>query len=153
MSHAPNPLSSRASSVASSLPEPSSLAERLPRELWEMITESLPLSDKCALSLTCHRLQRMLPHNLLNSLRLPTERIERHKFLFRLWEYYPDHYLCEACIEYHTYAHLRCLLPPKPELELFDGSRSHMTNWKISWCGLHLGVMPTRERAARNWRL
>jgi len=97
------------------------MAERLSRELWEMITKHLPLSDKCAPSLSCYRLQRMLPHDLLNALKLPTERIERHKFLFRMWQYYPNHYLCEACIEYHTFAHLSRFLPPKPELELFDG--------------------------------
>jgi hypothetical protein len=67
-------------------PEISSPAERLPNELWQMITQSMPLSDRCALSLSCHRFQRLLPQDLLKSLFLPNERIERLKFLFRIYK-------------------------------------------------------------------
>ena len=87
-----------------------------------MIIEPLALSDKCALSLTCKNLQRLLP-NVLRRLYLPSERNERLKLLFRMFNSFPGKYLCEGCAEYHTHAHAKTSSPSAKDLELFPGKR------------------------------
>lgn len=43
-----------------------------------------------------------LPDDLLKALYLLNERMERLKFLFRMYKSFPGKYFCEGCLEYHT---------------------------------------------------
>ena len=85
----------------------------------------MSLSEKCAFSLTCHRFQEFLreflPDDPLKSLSLPNERIERLKFLYRMYKSFPGKYFCEGCLEYHSDSSVH--LPPKENLHIF-GSNS-----------------------------
>jgi len=73
----------------------------LPREIWHEISSHLELVDKAALTLTCRSSLACFGADVVRSLSLPTQRMERLKLLFRLLHRFPGHYLCAECCLYH----------------------------------------------------
>jgi len=81
-------------------PIPSSF-DNLPREIWHEIGSHLEPSDKAALTLTCQSSFACFGADVVKTLNLPSQRVERLKLLFRLHQWFPEHYLCGECNVYH----------------------------------------------------
>lgn len=81
-------------------PPAPNIFQTVPTELWTQIAADLPLSDQAALALTCQYGHTLFSKQVLE-LRLPENRAERLKLLFRIPKKFPAHYLCAQCGRYH----------------------------------------------------
>lgn len=74
----------------------------LPVELWKPIASYLSLSDRAALAISSRYLLSCLGPEALKDLNVPSNRDEKHKFLFHSLNKLLGHYLCDRCVIYHT---------------------------------------------------
>jgi len=98
-------------------------------EMWHEIGASLEPSDKAALALTCKSSLACFGANVLRTLNLPSRRVERLKLLFRLYEHFPQHYLCPECCIYHLKSNQTKYEPADMVLGIFGAD--YTLKWSV----------------------
>jgi len=97
-------------------------------EIWHEIGSLLEPSDKAALALTCQASRACFGVEMLKTLNLPSQRVQRLKLLFRLHQQFPLHYLCAECCIYHLTANQTTYEATDVVLE------SCSTTPNLKWC-------------------
>lgn len=73
-----------------------------PIEILSLIAKTLDPTDRAALALTCKASLANLGKASLTILRHPKNRMALLKLLFRMTKEFPNHYLCQDCIIFHS---------------------------------------------------
>jgi len=99
-------------------------------EVWHEIAVYLAPSDKAALALTCRSSLTCFGSEVIKTLNLPSQRVERLKLLFRLLYQFPKHYLCPECCMYHLGSNEAKFEPADIVLSAFS-NKDYILKWSI----------------------